>query len=137
MLTLQPICRFSLASTFLFGCTCPQDPLAVRLRSRFVASGSIPLDHYFLPFSRHPYLYGPTALTPVLALQLADIVYLFFFFSAYPPIGFNYTGLNHGFTARPDCAVHRPSPFGPRFFSCLVGVPTASVPRFDPGLPSH
>ena len=44
------MCRFSLASAFLFGRTCPQEPLAIGLRSSFVASGSIALDHYFLPF---------------------------------------------------------------------------------------
>ena len=50
VLSLQPFCRFSFASAFLFGRTCPQEPLAIGLRSSFVASGSIPLDHYFLPF---------------------------------------------------------------------------------------
>ena len=28
---------------------------------------------------------------------------------------FNYTDLSRGVAARPDCAVHRPSPLGPRF----------------------
>ena len=50
-------------------------------------------------------------LIPVLALQPTGLHFLLFLFG----IGFNYTGLNHGFTARPDCAVHRPSPLGPRF----------------------
>ena len=67
VLALQPIFRFSLAST-LFGRTCPQEPLAVGLRSSFGASGSIPLDHSFLAFSWHYCPYGPTTLTPVLAL---------------------------------------------------------------------
>ena len=30
------------------------------------------------------------------------------------PIGFYDTGLKRGFAARPDCAVHRPFPLGPR-----------------------
>ena len=34
--------------------------------------------------------------------------------------GFNDTGLNRGFTARPDCAVHRPCPLGPRFSQGLL-----------------
>ena len=49
MLTLQPKNRFSLASA-LVGGACHQEPLAVGLRSSFVASGFIPLDHYFLHF---------------------------------------------------------------------------------------
>ena len=80
VLTLQPICRFSLASTSLFSCTCPQEPPAVGLRSNFVASGSIALDHYFLPFSRHAYPYGSTTLTAVLALQPTGLVPLATFF---------------------------------------------------------
>ena len=42
------------------------------------------------------------------------------FFSAYLPKGSNDTGHNDGFTARPDCAVHRPSPLGPRFSLALL-----------------
>ena len=50
VLTLQPTCRLSLASTFSFVCTCAQELLAVGLRFRFVVSGSIALDHFFSPF---------------------------------------------------------------------------------------
>ena len=48
---LQPICRFSLASTSLFDCTCLQELPVVGLRSSFVASGTSPLDQFFVLFS--------------------------------------------------------------------------------------
>ena len=115
MLTLQPICRFSLAST-LFGRTCPQKPLAVGLRSSFVSSGSIALDHYFLPFFSAPLhlrSHDDTDPRPVFAANRSCLSFSCFF-SAYLPMGFNYTGLDHGFTARHDCAVHKPSSLGPR-----------------------
>ena len=122
--TLQSIWWFSLASTSLFGRTCLQELPVLGLRFSFVANGSIPLYHVFLPFfSRHPCPYGPTTLTPVLVLQLTSIISLDLcscFFSAYLPIGVNDTGLNRGFTARPDCAVHRPSPLVPRFSLALL-----------------
>ena len=76
VLTLQPICQLLSAYTFLFGCTCPEEPLAAGLRFNFVASGFIPRDQYFLPFSRHRYPYASTTLTPVLVLQPTGLAFL-------------------------------------------------------------
>ena len=119
MLTLQPICRFSLAST-LFRCTCPQEPLAVGLRSSFVASEYIPLDHSFQPFfsSTLPQRSDETGPRSGFAANRScfSLRLSLFFFTAYVPIGFDDTGPNRGFTANPDCAVHRPSYLVPRIF---------------------
>ena len=62
--TLQSICRFSLASASLSGCTCPQGLTVLGLRSSFVANGSVPLDHFVLHFFSAPLPLRPSDTDP-------------------------------------------------------------------------
>ena len=119
VLTLQPICRFFRPLHSCLVVTAPKSPML---------SGSV-LALYLadlFPWTTISYLFslGTAALTvqrhwPPSWLCSQQVLFLSTtfscFFSAYLPIGFNYTVLNHGFTASSDCAVHRPSPLGPHF----------------------